>query len=1581
MQKITNALFSHMMLLGLFVFSFVTVGWSQTTTTYNDNGNIYSVVEFTSPGSNTWTVPANVTSVTIKAWGGAGGLGGDDCGLGCGNANGGPVGYTEATYSVAQGNEFGVHPGGKGGNGANSVAATGGGTGGVSPFSVNYNGGLGGHAASMGTSGGGGGGGAATIVELNASVVAVAGGAGGGGGMANLANSGQPGTSATLANGTSNTGGVGASGSSCGKSDGGGAGGGGGGQYGSVGGTTYVASDTECAGNGGYRGGNAVTGATSITSNSFVSWSNNGKVEIIYTPKDLYVDVDATNGTSYSGSGSIWADLTGHNNDLNLVGSPAFNTGFGGYLEFDGTGTQYAEANGFYGSGVFVGSSVNPENWNGNSTYEAWVNPASLNTTTPRLVFGDGNNNEGVIDFRSDRIRAWSSAGIVAEYVASIAANQWYHVVMTHERTTGNNYEVKLFLDGLAVATSTGMTTDNTYGPDNHLRIGYNWDGAIARAKVFNYLRSETEISASYEADKNHYCHVDYTATVPAGSGTSIDPYQIASFENLLWLSEESSSWGQIFVQTANIDALLTSEVCFNNGLGWSPIGNDAINFTGRYDGGGHTISNLYINRPSERYIGLFGKSQNAKIQQLTVGGTIVADWDAGMLVGYAGGASGLIRKVHVNANITVRESGGGLVGHNQGIIRESSAHGSVSGSESNFGGLVGYNDGGRIYQSFATADVSNSHAQKGQVGGLVGALLGSISQVTNCYATGNVSAQANTDIGGVGGLIGRIRTIDPDVKNCYAVGLVSASGGPIGGLIGYNEEGTGSNVVGSFWDTQTTGQASSAGGTAKTTLELNDRSTFFDVGWDLQCETINGINNFWGMNTTDNNAYPFLSWQGFTDDPGVVAGTASANQVLCSGDTPNNLTLSGYIGDIQWQLSYNGIDFEDEFGATTDVLDLQSLNLEQDLYFRAIVSKDGCADISNVVLIESHPESTSTLDIVACDSYIAPDGQEYGESGQYIAVIPNAQGCDSTITINLTMLSSIEVTQVAEACESYTAPDGAVYSTSGQYLAVLERSNGCDSLITINLTIHSATSSTINVESCITYDAPDGQEYVTSGQYQAVVPNAAGCDSTITINLTITESSLELSYTTVEATVGFANGSATVAATGGTGPYTFQWNDSFMQTTETLWGVFPGMYECEVTDAAGCSLTIDVYVPLFTGVPNTKVANSFCNAVNLELGDFIACDNVNNADAFRWEFVKQGGLALPEYTRYNSNYIRLQWVSGIEYGEQYDVRVKARVDGVWGTYANTCVIAMAVILPTSEVRPEYRPTNAQGNNYSICDFIMAESIVGAVNYRWRFDPDWDTQNGNELFYTRNASNPAVRLSWVDGLTPGVEYKVAVSVELGSGWGDYGNVHAILMGAVVQPAIRPQFCGEIYAPNGYVLSTSACEADFYKFEFKPVGGGAEHYLTSANYAAFFSQVSPSLSPGDYEVRVRISQAGVLGEYGPPCLITISGPQGMTGESPTVRNTDESIVGTTLFPNPNKGEKVQLSIQGLPESSYKVGITVFSAHGQQVHSQQFSHQGERLFYTVEFNRTLVSGLYFIQVEIDGHPMTKEKLIVR
>jgi hypothetical protein len=105
----------------------------------------------------------------------------------------------------------------------------------------------------------------------------------------------------------------------------------------------------------------------------------------------------------------------------------------------------------------------------------------------------------------------------------------------------------------------------------------------------------------------------------PVGEGDEADPYQIESLENLLWMGTNQEAMDKYYIQTADIDALET--VNWNDGAGFIPIGHQGTDWTfyGHYDGQGHTVSNLYINRPEEYDIGLFGFAEGAFISNLNL--------------------------------------------------------------------------------------------------------------------------------------------------------------------------------------------------------------------------------------------------------------------------------------------------------------------------------------------------------------------------------------------------------------------------------------------------------------------------------------------------------------------------------------------------------------------------------------------------------------------------------------------------------------------------------------------------------------------------------------------------------------------------------------------------------------------------------------------------------------------------------------------------------------------------------------------------------------------------------------------------
>ncbi|MFM6983748.1 MAG: choice-of-anchor tandem repeat GloVer-containing protein [Chitinophagaceae bacterium] len=146
--------------------------------------------------------------------------------------------------------------------------------------------------------------------------------------------------------------------------------------------------------------------------------------------------------------------------------------------------------------------------------------------------------------------------------------------------------------------------------------------------------------------------------------------------------------------------------------------------------------------------------------------------------------------------------------------------------------------------------------------------------------------------------------------------------------------------------------------------------------------------------------------------------------------------------------------------------------------------------------------KSFSTIHVSVCDSFIAPDNQVYKTNGTKTAVIRNYLGCDSTITIHLSVLRT-DTFFKAQVCDSFIAPDGKVYQSSGSLTATIKNAAGCDSVIQIQLEVLN-TQSTITTTACRTYTAPDGKVYKQSGVYKARLTNARNCDSLITINLTI---------------------------------------------------------------------------------------------------------------------------------------------------------------------------------------------------------------------------------------------------------------------------------------------------------------------------------------------------------------------------------------------------------------------------------------------------------------------------------------------
>ena len=312
------------------------------------------------------------------------------------------------------------------------------------------------------------------------------------------------------------------------------------------------------------------------------------------------------------------------------------------------------------------------------------------------------------------------------------------------------------------------------------------------------------------------------------------------------------------------------------------------LSYAGILDGNNHSIVGLHIMR-NERVngIGLFaaligtvrnlrledanvaisdknsndagllaGYAPNARFENILVSGVISGGSSVGALVGdtgdtrTAGTSATIIGVIVKDSNVSGTRVLGGLVGHGPGVKISGSyvANSNIEGTEDSLGGLVGFGQNAKISYSYVAASSieGSSHTVGGLVGqgaetgirysyvtnsnvtgdSVIGGLIGggSTATISHSYTTGGSVTGTNRSIGGLTGA-----GTGTNIEYSYAaVDSLSGDNG-IGGLIGLIFHGQFGDISASYWDTDTTGQDTSAGsgGEGKTTSELQTPVTF----------------------------------------------------------------------------------------------------------------------------------------------------------------------------------------------------------------------------------------------------------------------------------------------------------------------------------------------------------------------------------------------------------------------------------------------------------------------------------------------------------------------------------------------------------------------------------------------------------------------------------------------------------------------------------------------------------------------------------------------------------------------------------
>ena len=231
--------------------------------------------------------------------------------------------------------------------------------------------------------------------------------------------------------------------------------------------------------------------------------------------------------------------------------------------------------------------------------------------------------------------------------------------------------------------------------------------------------------------------------------------YKISNQGQLRWFVNQVNNEGR-----TGINALLTQDITMDD-TEWTPIGKDVNGkqFTGTFDGDGHTISGLTCTDTNKDYVGLVGYAIGATIQNVTVQGATLKGRDyIGSVCGYLLG--GTITNCHAVETVIGNKYCGGIVGYIMGNTNVTGCTNSGTVSGYNFlGGIVGQANRATVQRCFNSGAVTGNRSP---IGGIVG--LANNATVQDCGNNGTVTrADSSGDCGGIAG-----STNTSSIQNCY---------------------------------------------------------------------------------------------------------------------------------------------------------------------------------------------------------------------------------------------------------------------------------------------------------------------------------------------------------------------------------------------------------------------------------------------------------------------------------------------------------------------------------------------------------------------------------------------------------------------------------------------------------------------------------------------------------------------------------------------------------------------------------------------------------------------------------------------
>ena len=423
------------------------------------------------------------------------------------------------------------------------------------------------------------------------------------------------------------------------------------------------------------------------------------------------------------------------------------------------------------------------------------------------------------------------------------------------------------------------------------------------------------------------------------------------------------------------------------------------------------------------------------------------------------------------------------------------------------------------------------------------------------------------------------------------------------------------------------------------------------------------------------------------------------------------------------------------------------------------------------------------------------------------------------------------------------------------------------------------------------------------------------------------------------------------------------------------------GTYNVQLiaTNANGSDTLLQTNYITVNNCGTTKLINAHCGITLPDYTTYIICDYVPSADQYEYEISNVGlGFNQTVIRNYQWRFLYIKDVPGILSGTTYNIRVRARVGGVYGSYGVVC----QVTTPSGTQSTQLRSSDCGIVMTSYTNYIMCDYYANATEYEYEFV---NTGLGYNQTIVRQSAYRFVYVNEVPGIQNSTTYDVRVRAKVGGVYTSYGSVCQVTTpaGGLTTKLVNSD-CGIVMSSfSNYILCDQVPNATRYQYEFVNTGLGFNQVMTR-NYQWRFVYVNnvPGIQLNTtYDVRVRAEVGGVYTSYGPVCQITTPNSFRISGgdensEEPHILTED---INLSIFPNPNNGTNFTIDIAGVNDKKMTT-VKIVDLLGKEIMRKEINTSNGSATEKFNFESQLQSGVYLIVLQNGEEQLTK-KLVVR